>query len=182
MYFYLDKDQCEQHYANTMTDPLWKVNPVESISNTAAILIFGPLEYIGSKLGGFYVNFIDKAPFFLKPVLLVVAVILTVLILYGPMRISTPFLTIEPAGRFQLLAPPQAPLRRAIGQERNELMERPDGPVVKSVRDMATDMDGFQEYLFDEGTDELEIIGPFARFVRNLTSLLSRFQTINIDT
>lgn len=159
---------------------------MQAISESVAFFMFQPLDYIGAKLGGFYTNFIGSAPLLLKPVMLAFAIFLTVLILYGPFRISTPLLTIEPAWRPQVPAIERHPVHEhaMIGHERirNEIMERPDGPVVRSLRDATTDMDGFQDYLSDEGTDELEIIGPFAfgRFVRNLMRLLGFFQTINM--
>lgn len=165
-----------------MTDPFWKVNPMEAISNSMAYFFLGPLGYVGERLGAFYLGFIDGTPFYLKPVLLMVAVFITILFIIGPFRISSPLLTIEP-WRPSLPALDRNPVQFAISHERvrNEIMERPDGPVVKSRRDASTDMDGFHEYLTDEGSDELEIIGPFARFVRQLMRLFSLFDTINAN-
>ncbi|ODM94879.1 tRNA pseudouridine(38/39) synthase [Orchesella cincta] len=161
-----DPDECVEYYSKTMTDPFWKVNPMQAISKSVAFFVFEPLGYIGGKLGQFYYGVIQDVPLYWQPILFATAVFFTVLLIYGPFRISTPLLSIEPAWRPMVPALDRGHEVQAIGHQRirNEIMERPDGPIVKSIRDASTDMDGFHEYLTDEGTDELEIIGPFARF------------------
>ncbi|CAL8072434.1 unnamed protein product [Orchesella dallaii] len=159
-------DECVEYYSKAMTDPFWKVNPMQAISKSVAFFIFEPLGYIGGKLGAFYYGIIKDLPLFWQPILFVTAVFFTILLIYGPFRISTPLLSIEPAWRPHMPALDPGQTVHAIGHQRirNEIMERPDGPIIKSIRNASTDMDGFHEYLTDEGTDELEIIGPFARF------------------
>lgn len=164
-----------------MTDPLWKVNPMEAISTSVAYFFFTPLGYIGGKLGEFCVKFVQEAPVLMQPIMLLLLLFLLFLMFYGPFRVSTPVLTIEPAWRPEVPAIERRNSIHAIGLERvrNEIMERPEGPVVKSIRNASTDMDGFKEYLANEGSDEVEL-GPLPRFVRKLMRLLSLFQTINI--
>jgi len=166
-----------------MTDPFWKVNPMQAISRSVAFFIFDPLGYIGGKLGEFYNGFLNTLPVYWQPFFFIALVFFTFLLIYGPFRISSPLLSIEPVWRPQVPALDCGHTVHAIGHQRirNEIMERPDGPIIKSIRNASTDMDGFHEYLTDEGADELEITGPFSRFVRKLMRLFSLFETINIQ-
>jgi len=126
-----------------LIDPIWSTLPVEAVSQTFSVLIFSPLGYIGEKCGDFLKGVLSGIPILLKPFVLVL-VILLIFISISKFRIWTPFLSIEPSWGLPLPSP-----------VRNEIMERPDGPVVRAnSRDQTTDTDDLEDYILSSQTSD----------------------------
>ncbi|XP_021948157.1 chloride channel CLIC-like protein 1 isoform X2 [Folsomia candida] len=148
------KDQCEQYYSTTMTDPFWSVNPLEAISQSFTVLVFAPFGYIGDKIGLFFKGIISGIPFWLQPLLVLLIFGFTFMSLFG-YRVVSPLFTIEPARRGDNCGPAPSGSPAITDRIKNELVERPERKVMKSIRDAQTDMDGFENYL--DGTDQAEM-------------------------
>jgi len=139
-----------------MVDPFWSVNPLEAISRSFSVLIFAPFEYIGGKIGLFLGGIIGGIPFWLQPLLIIIIFGLAFISIFG-YRVVSPFLTLEPARREYLEHRPISPSNAITNEARQELVERPERKVMKSIRNAATDMDGFEEFL--KGRNEDRNIG-----------------------
>lgn len=154
-----------------MLDPFWSVNPLEAISRSFSRLVFAPFGYVGEKIGQFVGGIIKGIPFWLQPLLVILLFGFVFLSLFG-YRVVSPFLTIEPARRHYLEHRPNSPAEHAIkDRTRNEIMQKPDGKLMKSIRNASTDMDGFEDFLLGRTDDRGRPKTRFHAAVESITLL-----------
>jgi hypothetical protein len=164
-----------------MSDPFWSVNPLEAISKSFSVLVFAPFDYIGDKLGKFLGGIIGGIPFWLQPLLLLFVFGFFFMSIFG-YRIVCPFFTIEPVPvRPYYLEQSRGmnaiePANRPVERNSNELLERPERKIMKSIKDASTDMDDFENYLNGypepEATDLIDSGSWLSRIMNILRVLL----------
>jgi len=86
-------DKCEEYHKTIMVDPIYEVNPMVAFVDLATTLILHPLASLGDNVGMMFSSLLEHVPFFWRPVILILFVVLImfVLILLSGYRISLPF-------------------------------------------------------------------------------------------
>jgi len=86
-------DKCEEYHKNIMVDPIYEVNPMVALVDLVTSLILHPLSSLGQNVGFMFSGLLEAVPFFWRPVILILFVLLVmfVLILLSGYRIRLPF-------------------------------------------------------------------------------------------